>query len=321
MIPTLLFAIPGSSNMAILMAALAFVGVAVGPNMLKDDLGLSYALAATVIFANLLAIPAFFAVVPWIVRLSTIKRDAIAPLAIAVSVTAALIGHPSLITVVVVFLSGALGVALKIAHWPRAPFVLGFVIEQMAENAAFQTASLWGWRALERPVTAVLAVAALGWLIFVARKPAALCLPGPRRPTLALAAVLGAVMAAALWLARGLSLQAGVAPIAIAAAAAVLCAAVFAIALRQKAEVAVGDEVRHLGLSAAFVALAPVAGVSAASFAYVATALLRTGVRPVSALASAVVFAILQFGLLAMVFDIGVEREILGRALWVALGH
>ena len=53
MIPTLFFGIPGSSTMAIMIAALSYVGVVVGPNLLTKDIGLSYALAATIFLANL----------------------------------------------------------------------------------------------------------------------------------------------------------------------------------------------------------------------------------------------------------------------------
>src|SRR5690606_14973241 len=90
MIPTLFFGIPGSSSMAIMMAMLSYVGVLAGPRMLNVDLNLSYALGVTVILANIIAIPAFFMVVPTIVRLSALRREAIVPIAIAISVTAAL---------------------------------------------------------------------------------------------------------------------------------------------------------------------------------------------------------------------------------------
>jgi TctA family transporter len=64
MIPTLFFGIPGSSSMAIMMAALALAGVSVGPRMLGEDIGLTYLLGGAVVAANLIAIPLFFLVVP-----------------------------------------------------------------------------------------------------------------------------------------------------------------------------------------------------------------------------------------------------------------
>ena len=181
MIPTLLFAIPGSSSMAIMMAALAFCGVAVGPNMLSTDIGLAYSLAATVVLANLLAVPFFFAVIPSLVRLSTLRTDAIAPLTIAAAITGAMVGAPTLMTMVQIFAAAALGIALKKADWPRGPFVLGFVVEQMAENAGFQTAAIWGWSAFLRPITLSLLMLIVGWMLFSLKKHSALTLTAPKR--------------------------------------------------------------------------------------------------------------------------------------------
>jgi putative tricarboxylic transport membrane protein len=321
MIPTLFFAIPGSSNMAIMMAALSFVGVAVGPNMLKADIGLSYALAATVVFANLLAIPMFFAVVPSIVRLTALKRETIAPLAIAASLTAALITEPTLTTIVLIFLSSVLGVALKVAKWSRAPFILGFVLQQMAENAAFQTATIWGWGALQRPLTAVLFLCLLGWLAYSMRGRAAIYAAGPRRATIGLLLGLAAVFAAAMWLARSISLQGGLAPMVAAGVGLTLTLIVLVLATRQREVVPLEDEVQHLGLSTLYLAATPLAGLSAATFAYVAVVLARYGVRVRSAILVSALFGIVQLGLLALVFDLPVEREIIGRAAWAMLGY
>jgi TctA family transporter len=321
MIPTLFFAIPGSSNMAIMMAALAFVGVAVGPNMLAADIGLSYALAATVVAANLLAIPAFFAVVPSIVRLSAFKREAIAPIAIAISLTAAFIGQPDLMTIVLVFLSAALGVGMKLANWPRGPLILGFVIEQMAENAAFQTASIWGWRAIERPVTFVLAAALVVWIALSLRKPSALRTPSPKAPSIALSLVLAVLFALATWRASALSLQAGIAPMVVGAAGALLCLAAAAIALRQAADVPVGEQVNHLALSGLYLIASPFVGLIAATFAFVALVLTRSALRLRSALVIAGLLTAGQVVLLDQIFDIAIEKEILGRAVWALLGR
>src|SRR5688572_29983547 len=156
MIPTLFFGIPGSSSMAIMMAALALAGVSIGPRMLDQDIALTYLLGGTVVAANLIAIPLFFLAVPWIVRFSAVRREMIAPFAIAIGVTASLIHEPNLITHVELLFATALGLALKAANWPRAPFILGFVVGDLLEAASYQTAVIWGWSALMRPMTIVL---------------------------------------------------------------------------------------------------------------------------------------------------------------------
>src|SRR5262249_4803691 len=143
-----------------------------------------------VIFANLLAIPLFFMVVPFVVRLSAVKLDAVAPIAIVLSLTAALINAPRLATVFQVFIATLLGVGLKRANWPRAPFVLGFVVAQMAESAYFQTAAIWGWRALARPQMIILVAALVGWMAYSLRRRSPLTIGAPKGITLKICGIL-----------------------------------------------------------------------------------------------------------------------------------
>ena len=49
-----------------------------------------------------------------------------------------------------------IGLVLKRAGWPRAPFILGFVLGGLVETSYYQTAVIWGWSALWRPMTIVL---------------------------------------------------------------------------------------------------------------------------------------------------------------------
>jgi TctA family transporter len=321
MIPTLFFAIPGSSGMAVMMAALVFVGVTIGPNMLTTDIGLSFSLAATVLLANLLAIPAFFMVVPYIVRLSALRREAIVPIAIAISVTAAMIHSPTLATVVEIFLSAILGVALKIANWPRPPFILGFVIAQMAERSFFLTAELWGWSALQRPLTLLLLALIVGWLIFSLRKRPALTLAGSRTASIALATSLLIFFVTAFSLSASLSPKTGFAPAAVSILAVILCLIIVLAAVKGVEPVQGQDKVRHVALCALFILLIPLIGITASTLVFVAAVLLRSGLKSRNAVTTALVVGVAQMGLLSSVFDVLVEKEIIGRALWSALDY
>lgn len=321
MIPTLFFAIPGSSAMAIMMGALAFAGIQVGPNMLGKDIGLSYALAAAVAAANIIAIPFFFAAVPWIVRLSALRREMLVPVAIALSVTAALINSPTIATQGQLVVAGILGVALKAANWPRAPFILGFVVAKMAESAYFVTAAVWGWSALQRPITALLLIATLGWLGFsVARRPA-LKLSGSRLSTLTVGGALLAFFIAVVLASRSISPPGGIAPGALAAAAGVLCLFVLGAALKSSENPPSAERLCHVDLTAAFLLLTPLVGLFVASLAYVAGMLRRDGVRTKTALVAGAVLAVVQIAVLSRVFDVLVEKEIIGRIAWTILGY
>jgi TctA family transporter len=321
MIPTLFFGIPGSSGMAIMMAAMGFVGVAVGPNMLTKDIGLSYSLAATVVVANLLAIPAFFIAVPAIVRLSALRREAIGPVAIAISVTAALIGAPTLATVAQLFIGSLLGIGLKIANWPRAPFILGFVIAQMAENSFFQTAAIWGWSALTRPITVLLLAFILGWLAVSLRRQPALRIAGPRRANILLTTALIGFFLATFLLSVPLSLRSGIVPMVISIFSVALCLLIAFAAIKEGEPADSIEEIRHVGLSGLFIVLTPIVGLTVSTFAYVTSALLRSGIKLHHAAITALILSALQLGLLSSVFDVLVEREIVGRVAWSLLGY
>lgn len=321
MIPTLFFAIPGSSGMAVMMAALAFVGVAVGPNMLTTDIKLSYALVATVILANVIAIPAFFLVVPSIVRLAALRREAIVPVAIAVSVMASLIDEPTLATVVQVFIAAILGIGLKLANWPRAPFILGFVIAGLAEGSFFLTAEIWGWSALTRPITILLLVALVAWLAFSMRRRSPLQIAGPKSTTIILSSALIAFFAVTFILALPLDLKSGLAPMSISVFAIILCTLILITALRVRVSTQSDEVMRFIGSTGLFIAATPFLGIVVASLAYVTAVLRRTGISYTNAILVAIGCGVLQLVLLVTVFDVLVEREIIGRMLWAALGY
>jgi putative tricarboxylic transport membrane protein len=321
MIPTLFFAIPGSSGMAVMMAALAYVGVAVGPNMLTRDINLSFALAATVILSNLLAIPAFFAVIPSIVRLSALKREAIVPLAIAISVTASLIESPTLATVVEVFVASLFGVGLKLANWPRAPFILGFVIAGMVEESYFLTSQIWGWSALARPLTIILLLALATALVFSLRRSPPLSIAGPKQSNLVVTFGLIAFFCGIFILSLALPLQSGLGPGALSVFGVSLCALISIAALRVQDSLKSDEIMRYLGATALFIVSTPFLGVTLSSFLYVAALLKRSGLALPRSIAVAAIYSALQLLLLASVFDVLVQREILGRLFWEALGY
>ncbi|MEM9999263.1 MAG: tripartite tricarboxylate transporter permease [Pseudomonadota bacterium] len=165
MVPSLFFGIPGSSSMAIMLGAFAVVGQPIGPSLLTTSIEVSFVLAATVALSNLIAIPMFFAVVPWIVRMAALKREHIVPFAVALALFAAAYQYLHWITLVQFLISGLIGIALKKLDWARAPFLLGFILGPLAETSYIQTSQVWGWSMFARPATlAMLAIFAI--LIF-----------------------------------------------------------------------------------------------------------------------------------------------------------
>ncbi len=321
MIPTLLLGIPGSSSMAIMMGALGFVGVVVGPNLLGKDVGLSYSLGITIILANLLAILPFFMVVPFVVRLSAIKREAVSPIAITMSFTAALITAPTISTVFQVLVATLLGVSFMRANWPRAPFVLGFVIAHMAENSYFLTSEIWGWRALERPQFILLSLALVGWLGFSVFRRHAWVIAAPKRVTLTLCAVMMAALSVISIMALNLPHPLGLVPLASSAIAFVLCGVIAASARNSANSQENSEKIQNLGLAGLLILATPVIGLSAATFVFVTKFLRLSGIRWAHTLLIALSLCAVQLAIVSVVFDVLVEKEFIGRILWKILGY
>ena len=319
MIPTLFFGIPGSSSMAIMMAALALAGVSVGPRMLGQDVALTYLLGGAVIASNLIAITLFFLVVPWIVRFSALRREWIAPFAIVIGVTASLIHQPSLMTHAQLLFATALGLALKSANWPRAPFILGFVVGDLLETSSYQTAVIWGWSAAARPMTIALAILLVGWIAFLLARRGRSQAASSNRPEKR-----GAFLPIAAFMFASLAMLHTDATDAIPvfAICAVGLALSAAILLRPGAKAGLQPDdggLRYAWLVGGFLLANPLIGLTASSAIFLAMMLHALRARILYIAASVLILIGLQLLLLSLVFDIGIERDILGRALWWAL--
>ena len=321
MIPTLLLGIPGSSTMAIMIGALGFIGVAVGPNLLGKDVSLSYSLGMTVVLANVLAILPFFLIVPFVVRLSAIKREAVSPVAITMSFTAALITAPTISTVFQVFVATLLGVSLMRANWPRAPFILGFAVSHMAEKSYFLTAEIWGWRTFERPQFILLLLALVGWLGFsLLRRPSQFA-AAPKTATLTLCAILMAAFGIVFTLSLALPRSLGLMPLASAAFALVLCGLIAVLALKSQEPQEPGEKIENLDLAGMLVLATPIIGLSAATIAFATAFLRRNNIRWIHTFLIAMGLCAVQLAFVTAVFDVLVEKEFIGRILWKILGY
>lgn len=168
LLPTLLFAVPGTSSMGILLGAFALIGIEVGPAMAVRDPGLIQTLGWVVLLANIIALPICLGLAPFLTRFAAMHRGLVIPFALMASVTAALAVSPSLITLAQIILFGAIGVTLMHLNWPRAPFVLGFVIGPILESALNRTVMAYGIEAFFRPV--VLAVLGVSVLALIASR-------------------------------------------------------------------------------------------------------------------------------------------------------
>ncbi|MBL8699052.1 MAG: tripartite tricarboxylate transporter permease [Alphaproteobacteria bacterium] len=221
--PTLFLGIPGSSSMAIMIAAFAGMGIRPGSHFLQTQAPFTHALALTIVIANLVAVPICLAGAPLLAWIALRARRAIPILAVCAAVASAVYASPFVSTLLQLAAFGALGCAMRQAGWPRPPLVLGFVVGPVAEGALMKTTALYGFDALLRPgvvigVLCIVAALAYGW-----RRQAAAAAtdPAERRWDLGLGLVVAAIGIGAFAVARGLPAIAATLPL---AAASVLTA-------------------------------------------------------------------------------------------------
>lgn len=316
MVPTLFFGIPGSSSMAIMLAALSVLGQPIGPTLLTTDINVSYTLAGTVLASNILAIPLFLITVPFIVRLAALQRAHMVPFAIAISLFAATY-HDSQISVLIqFFLSSALGLIFKRLDWSRPAFLLGFIMGPLAEISFIQTSQIWGWQMFFRPATIGLLIvfAALAWKTAKA-SPRELNISQRASDSWA-ALVFFLLFAAAFRTAAAFAPHASQVPALVASAGMFLASTIMMARIFAPDTETRSDHAGFHGVESAILFFLGVwvFGIPLASVIYSSTVLMRMKVRWHIALIASVILGAVQLGLFSLITYIWAEPLAVG--LW-----
>ena len=153
LVPTLIFGIPGSGSMAIFIGGMALLGYEAGPQLITNDLNVTYTIVWSLALANVLGAGLCIALSGGIARLTTIRFALLAPFLFMLISFAAFQSRQDLGDLVALFSVGLLGILLRRFDWSRPAFLIGFVLSTQAENysyQAFQVASFKFQRSMEQ---------------------------------------------------------------------------------------------------------------------------------------------------------------------------
>ena len=134
LVPTLIFGIPGSGSMAVFIGGLALLGYTAGPQMIQNDLDVTYTVVWSLALANVVGAGLCIALSGGIARLTTVRFTLLAPFLFMMISFAAFQSRQSLGDLVALFAVGLLGIFLKRFDWSRPAFLIGFVLSSQAEN-------------------------------------------------------------------------------------------------------------------------------------------------------------------------------------------
>jgi putative tricarboxylic transport membrane protein len=134
LLPTLTLGIPGSTGMAILLGALNFQGIRVGPAMETHHPGMLYFFYICLILVNVLTyVVALFMIKPS-VKVLTLKKEILMPLIVPICVIGAFGINESAFDLYTMLAIGLIGVALSKMNYPAAPLILGIILGPMIDE-------------------------------------------------------------------------------------------------------------------------------------------------------------------------------------------
>jgi TctA family transporter len=151
LIPTLLFAIPGSGSMAVFLGGMELIGLEPGPSMVEGKLNLTYVIIWSLAIANVLGAGCCLLISRGVATLTTIKYVYLAPFMVMVICFAAFQATRDLGDLLVLFTVGLLGILFKRFGWPRPAFLIGFVLADNSETYLYQAVQFYDWGFLLRP--------------------------------------------------------------------------------------------------------------------------------------------------------------------------
>lgn len=151
LIPTVVFGIPGSGGMAIVLAILVLTGISPGPAMLTRHLDLTVSMVYTIAFANIIVVPIMLLFAPQFCRIAVIPPNILAPIVVAIVSIAALAASSSLGDLGAVLAFGVLGVFMKRYGWPRPPILIAVALADILERFLWISVNNYGFAMLLRP--------------------------------------------------------------------------------------------------------------------------------------------------------------------------
>jgi len=171
LIPTLLFGIPGSGAMAVLLGGFILIGIQPGISMATDHLHLSYLIIWTVAIGNIVAVIVCCWSAGPISKLTRVPFGLIAPFMMVLITFAAFQASRAWGDLLALLIFGALGISLKQYGWSRPAVLIGAFLAPRLESSFYHTYQIYGMRFLERPVALVLAVILVVSLILAIVRP------------------------------------------------------------------------------------------------------------------------------------------------------
>ena len=166
LILTLLFGIPGSSSMAIMLIALIMFGIFPGPDMMTKNLDIVFMIVWSLVIANIVGgVICMFLSRP-LSQITKVPVNILGPFVIIIIVMGALQWLNNWGDLITLLALGFLGWTMKQTGFGRPPLIVGFVLGGLAETYLGISIHRFGMAWLWRPWVIVIGMLTIATVFF-----------------------------------------------------------------------------------------------------------------------------------------------------------
>lgn len=163
-VPLLTLGIPGSGTTAILLGALLSLNVAPGPRLMVDQPQIFWSVIISMALGNIVLLLLNLPLIPYIAKLLSVPRTFLIPFILFFTLMGSYIGQNNPTELMILVGLGVIATALRMADYPLAPLLIGFILGRMLEDNFARAMQLYRGPSFiwERPMTmALLAIAVI----------------------------------------------------------------------------------------------------------------------------------------------------------------
>jgi putative tricarboxylic transport membrane protein len=162
-VPLLTLGIPGSGTTAILLGALIALNVTPGPRLMVDQPEIFWSVIVSMYLGNLILLILNLPLIPYISKILAVPRTYLIPFILFFTLMGAYIGQNNATELLILVGFGVCATILRLADYPLAPLLIGFILGSMLEDNFSRSMQLYdGFNfILERPMTLGLLTLAL----------------------------------------------------------------------------------------------------------------------------------------------------------------
>ncbi|UGA54141.1 tripartite tricarboxylate transporter permease [Vibrio sp. VB16] len=163
-VPLLTLGIPGSGTTAIMLGALIAYGIQPGPRLFVEHPEIFWSVIISMYIGNIVLIILNLPLIPYISKLLAVPRTVLLPMILFFSITGVYLVSFNTMDVFIMLIIAMAAIALRLANFPLAPLLLGFILGGMMEENLRRTlmisdgelSFLW-----ERPITLAFTIIAV----------------------------------------------------------------------------------------------------------------------------------------------------------------